>query len=88
MSALLTAADVRDARFRKPRFGRRGYDEDQVDKLLEEVVARLEGRGTLTAAEVRETRLRKPPVGKRGYNEDEVEELLERIACTLEALRR
>ncbi|CAJ1586692.1 DivIVA domain-containing protein [[Mycobacterium] wendilense] len=88
MSPRLTADDVRDVRFSMPRFGRRGYDEDQIDAFLDEVVERLEGRGTLTAEDVRQFRFRRPPWGKRGYNEQEVEEFTARIADTLAGLTR
>jgi DivIVA domain-containing protein len=35
--ANLTPSDVRNVRFAKPPFGRRGYDEQQVDVFLDEV---------------------------------------------------
>jgi DivIVA domain-containing protein len=39
----LTPQDVRNVAFNKPAFGRRGYDEEQVDAFLDEVA------GTITA---------------------------------------
>lgn len=42
MTQLLTAADVCLAMFSKPRIGRRGYNEDDVDALLDRVAATLD----------------------------------------------
>ena len=86
MTQLLTAAEVREAMFSKPQIGKRGYHEDDVDEFLDEVAARLEGRGDLTAEEVRDARFRKPPWGRRGYNEADVDALLDRVAATLDML--
>lgn len=83
---LLNSTDVRDAMFSRPRAGRRGYRAEDVDELLDRVVARLEGRGDLTVADVRNAQFRKPPLGQRGYREDEVDRLLARIARTLESI--
>ncbi|GIG87176.1 DivIVA domain-containing protein [Plantactinospora endophytica] len=33
----LTPSDIRNVAFRKPAFGRRGYDEQDVDEFLDEV---------------------------------------------------
>jgi DivIVA domain-containing protein len=33
----LTAADVQEITFMRPPFGRRGYDEEQVDSFLDEI---------------------------------------------------
>ncbi len=85
---MLTATYVREVRLSKPGIGRRGYNEDDVDQFLSQVVARLELRGELSAADVREVTFRKPPWGKRGYDQDEVDEFLDRIAATLDALAR
>lgn len=85
---LLTANDVRAARFDKPPLGKRGYNEDQVDEFLEHVIARLEGRNAMTVADVRNVRFSKPKWGRRGYAEDEVDRLLARVARTVEALGR
>ncbi|GAA1814552.1 hypothetical protein GCM10009682_39550 [Luedemannella flava] len=45
--ASITATDVRAVTFDKAPFGRRGYDEEQVDAFLDEVVE------TLTSLETR-----------------------------------
>ena len=38
----LCADDVRSVRFNKPPFGKRGYDEQQVDAVLDEIVTAIE----------------------------------------------
>ncbi|HEX5494985.1 MAG TPA: DivIVA domain-containing protein [Mycobacteriales bacterium] len=76
----LTGEAVRQVRFRKPPFGRRGYDEDEVDTFLDVLAAALSARpGTarLTAADIHGAEFRKPPLGKRGYDEDEVDRFLD-----------
>ncbi len=37
----LSPADVHDVAFRKPPFGKRGYDEEEVDAFLDEVEKEL-----------------------------------------------
>ena len=41
----LTPADVRNAAFSKPPWGKRGYNEDEVDALLDRVEAEIRGLG-------------------------------------------
>jgi DivIVA domain-containing protein len=86
MTGGLTANDVRETSFGKPPWGKRGYNEDEVDHFLAEVLARLEGRGRLTADDVHNVAFAKPSIGKRGYNEDEVDAFLEQVEATLIAL--
>jgi DivIVA domain-containing protein len=88
MTGWLTANDVRDTSFGKPPWGKRGYNEDDVDALLAQVVDRLEGRGLLTADDVHNVAFNKPSIGKRGYNEDEVDAFLEQVEATLAGLDR
>jgi DivIVA domain-containing protein len=88
MTGGLTANDVRETRFGKPQWGRRGYNEDEVDDFLDQVVARLEGRGRLTAVDVHNVAFDKPSIGKRGYDEDEVDALLEKVEATIAGLDR
>jgi DivIVA domain-containing protein len=38
---MLTPGDVHAVRFAKPPFGRRGYDEEEVDAFLDQVVQTL-----------------------------------------------
>jgi DivIVA domain-containing protein len=78
----LTAADVHDVAFSKPPLFKRGYNEDEVDALLERVEEALRdpaGRHGITAAELDGVRFSKPPIGKRGYNEDDVDAFLDRV---------
>jgi DivIVA domain-containing protein len=84
----LTANDVRETRFGKPPWGKRGYNENEVDDLLAQAVARLEGRGRLTAAAIHNVAFSKPSIGKRGYNEDEVDAFLEVLEAMLAGLDR
>lgn len=84
----LTAYEVRETIFGKPPWGKRGYNEDDVDEFLARVVARLEGRGGLTAADVHDAAFSKPPIGKRGYDEDEVDAFLETVEATIARLDR
>ena len=83
----LTAADVRGVAFSKPPIGQRGYNEDEVDDLLDNVERRLADPRAVsrpTAADVAATSFSKPPLGKRGYSEDEVDGFLERVVRQLE----
>jgi DivIVA domain-containing protein len=83
----LTAQQVHEVAFNKPPIGKRGYNEDQVDRFLDLVEAALRdptGR-TLTAEQVRAMRFSKPPIGQRGYNEDEVDAFLEVVEAQLRA---
>jgi DivIVA domain-containing protein len=38
----LSADDVRGIRFQKPRLGKRGYNEGEVDALLDEIAGTIE----------------------------------------------
>jgi DivIVA domain-containing protein len=60
----LTPQDVRNVAFTKPSFGRRGYDEEQVDAFLEDVA------GTITALTDEITSLRAQSGRERPSSED------------------
>ena len=75
----LTLEDVHNIAFSKPPLGKRGYNEDDVDELLELVEAALRNRTGLTPEDVRDVAFSKPPAGKRGYNQDEVDAFLDRV---------
>jgi DivIVA domain-containing protein len=87
----LTSEDVRSVRFGKPRTGRRGYDDLEVDAFLDLVEVELEEPrsppGTvedgLRPEDVETWVFSKPPLGKRGYNEEQVDAFLQRIAAEL-----
>ena len=87
----MTANDVRQIRFSRPPIGKRGYNEQQVDDLLDLIEAELTRReqrpsapGQLSGAVIRETLFGKPGFGKRGYHEDEVDAFLEWAAASLD----
>jgi DivIVA domain-containing protein len=75
------AEDVRAVRFGKPPFGRRGYDETEVDDFLRQVAEALEqpGAARMDAGTVHEVAFRKPRIGSRGYDEDEVDAFLDLV---------
>lgn len=75
----MTPEEVRTARFHKPPFGRRGYDEDAVDEVLDRIIDTLEGRPGITYAELSTLRFPKPLIGKRGYHENDVDSFIQRV---------
>jgi DivIVA domain-containing protein len=84
----LTAFEVRDMSFGSPPMGKRGYNEDDVDAFVAQVVARLEGLGGLTADDIHHVVFSKPALFKRGYNEDEVDAFLDDAEATIAKLDR
>ena len=68
--------------------GKRGYNEDEVDALLDRIHAKLlnPSDSSLTAADIHSHAFSKPPWGKRGYNEDEVDALLDRVEAEIRRL--
>jgi DivIVA domain-containing protein len=79
-------ADVRAVRFGKPPFGRRGYDETEVDDFLRMVADTLDqasGAARVEADQVHEVAFRKPRIGSRGYDEDEVDAFLDLLEAEL-----
>jgi DivIVA domain-containing protein len=90
----LTPDDVRRIQFRKAPFGRRGYDEEQVDSFLDTVESDLRARHAggpvvrvlLIAADVHDVSFMRPPFGKRGYYEEEVDAFLDEVELTVAAL--
>jgi DivIVA domain-containing protein len=77
---------VRGAEFNRAPFGKRGYDEEEVDLFLDRIEATLRGADAVTATEIHNVLFSKPPIGRRGYNEDQVDTFLDRVEATL-ALR-
>src|SRR5919201_1000859 len=78
----VSATDVHNVAFGKPPFGKRGYDEGEVDAFLRrvaETLAQPPGPGQVTAAEVHDVAFRKPRLGSRGYDEDEVDAFLDLV---------
>ena len=61
--ARLTPADIRKVKFRKPPLGKRGYDEEEVDKfleLVEQTIAALEAEASGPGARIPAPRLHDP----------------------------
>ena len=82
----IKASDVRSVQFGKPPFGRRGYDEIEVDEFLRKVtdaLAQTRGLPPLDAEEVHQVAFRKPRIGSRGYDEDEVDAFLDLVEAEL-----
>ena len=82
----IKASDVRSVQFGKPPFGRRGYDEIEVDEFLRKVteaLAQTRGVPALDAEEVHQVAFRKPRIGSRGYDEDEVDAFLDLVEAEL-----
>src|SRR6266550_5656081 len=82
----VAAADVHGVRFGKPPFGKRGYDETEVDDFLRKIadtLARVPGSAKLGAVDVHEGAFRKPRLGSRGYDEDEVDAFLDLVETEL-----
>jgi DivIVA domain-containing protein len=80
------ASDVRAVQFGKPPFGRRGYDEIEVDDFLRKVtdaLAQSRGVPPLDPEEVHQVAFRKPRLGSRGYDEDEVDAFLDLVEAEL-----
>jgi DivIVA domain-containing protein len=78
----LTPDDVRSAKFRSVKRGKRGYDEHQVDAFLDRVEATLRGEDTLTADVVNvkfDPRQRR----KFGYVQEDVDAFLDKVAKEL-----
>lgn len=85
----ITAKDVQGIAFSRPPLGKRGYNQQQVDALLDQVETELTARESGTGARVsgafvREARFSTPPIGRRGYNEDEVDRFLGLVAAELD----
>src|SRR5436190_14921384 len=83
----ITAADVGAVGFGKPPFGKRGYDEGEVDDFLHQVadtLALAPGGARVSAADVHDVAFRKPRLGSsRGYDEDEVDAFLDLVEAEL-----
>lgn len=75
----LTADAVRAITFRKPGFGHRGYDEEQVDIFLDWIAESLESGAPIPMAKVHDVTFGKPGLNRRGYREDDVDAFLEVI---------
>ncbi|WP_436493675.1 DivIVA domain-containing protein [Actinokineospora sp. HUAS TT18] len=82
----LSPETVRTVTFDKAPFGKRGYNENQVDDFLDRIENALAGNDPLTAADVRSVVFDAAPLVKRGYNEDQVDAFLDQVVATLSTL--
>lgn len=84
----LTPDLVQKIKFRKPTRGSRGYDEREVNVLLDRIEKALsQKRPRLTANMVNSVVLYEPQPGQRGYNDDEVDTFLDIVASCLQRRR-
>jgi DivIVA domain-containing protein len=83
----MTPDEVRAIAFGKPRFGRRGYDEDQVDAFLDLIAEALAGRNILTADDIHYVDFTITPIGARSYDQAQVDMFLDEAEAALIALR-
>ncbi|MEV0081391.1 DivIVA domain-containing protein [Saccharopolyspora sp. NPDC050642] len=79
---MLTPDDVRNVAFARSWRRNRGYDEREVDELLERVEATLRGKRLVTARDVLTARF-SPGRPGRSYKKSQVAEFLDQIALTL-----
>lgn len=76
----MTPSEIHYIAFRKPPFGKRGYDEDDVDDFLYRLEEFFRApTGALTVEDVKKAQFRKPPVGKRGYDTGDVDDFLDQV---------
>jgi DivIVA domain-containing protein len=83
----LTPDQIRNVAFSSPPIGQRGYNEQEVDALLDAIEAAVRDPTghPLTAEQIRNVAFSKPPLGKRGYREDDVDAFLSRVEQQLRA---
>jgi DivIVA domain-containing protein len=70
--------EVHSVVFRKPPIGKRGYDEETVDELLDRLEDTLRGRPRISREELTGVTFKRPPFGKRGYREEDVDAFIQR----------
>ncbi|WP_329055112.1 DivIVA domain-containing protein [Amycolatopsis sp. NBC_01488] len=83
----MTPDEVRAIAFGKPRFGRRGYNEDEVDAFLDLIADALAGRNILTADDIHFVEFTIMPVGMRSYDQAQVDLFLDEAEAALIKLR-
>lgn len=79
---MLTPDDVRNVAFARTWRRNRGFDEAEVDELLERVEATLRGKRLVTARDVLTARF-SPGRPGRAYKKTQVAEFLDQVALTL-----
>jgi DivIVA domain-containing protein len=83
----MTPEEVRAIAFGKPRFGRRGYNEDEVDAFLDLIAEALAGRNILTADDIHYVEFTIMPVGMRSYDQAQVDLFLDEAEASLVEMR-
>ncbi|MEU4247020.1 DivIVA domain-containing protein [Amycolatopsis sp. NPDC026612] len=83
----MTPEYARSIAFGKPRFGRRGYNEDEVDAFLDLIAEALAGRNILTPDDIHYVEFTIMPVGMRSYDQAQVDLFLDEAEAALVALR-
>jgi DivIVA domain-containing protein len=84
----VTPEDARTIAFGKPRFGRRGYNEDEVDAFLDLIAEALAGRNILTPDDIHYVEFTIMPVGMRSYDQAQVDLFLDEAEAALVELRK
>ena len=72
----LTGDEVRAVKFRRPAFGHRGYDEEQVDIFLDWIADSLDRGELIPAQKLHDASFGKPALVRHGYREDDVDAFL------------
>lgn len=75
----LTGDQVRAVKFRRPAFGHRGYDEEQVDIFLDWVADSLDRGEVIPAEKVHDASFGRPGLTRHGYREADVDAFLQVI---------
>ena len=83
----MTPDEARSIAFGKPRFGRRGYNEDEVDAFLDLIAEALAGRNILTPDDIHYVEFTIMPVGMRSYDQAQVDLFLDEAEAALVELR-
>ncbi|RSM42039.1 DivIVA domain-containing protein [Amycolatopsis balhimycina DSM 5908] len=83
----MTPEEARSVAFGKPRIGRRGYNEDEVDAFLDLVAEALAGRNILTPDDIHYVEFTIMPVGMRSYDQAQVDLFLDEAEAALVELR-
>src|SRR5690348_12677153 len=69
---VITPDIVHNVAFKYAPFRLGGYDQMDVDDVLDRIEATMRGTPSITLAELRAVRFRRPPIGKPGYSKEEV----------------
>ena len=75
----MTPDEVHNVAFHKPPIGKRGYDEQSVDELLDRIEQTLRGQAQITRDELTAVTFPKPPIGKRGYLKQDADAFIQRV---------